>query len=264
MGVRFLTLLLAFGPAVLFGQTQLPPPHFTHSAKPDFPPSYTLHVSPSQTKGTAQNAGMDFLSLQGFDLKGVISLLYNLNRIRIEIPASLDDGNHYDFSMILPKPEDQEQLNNRLRQGILDYFQLVAAFENRSIGVYVVSVQDRQPPLAKPLPTEGGMIQSASIDFQSRDSAGNPRELAAAPEALSISAIDGISVEGTADEFCHLLESELDRPVVNETKLIGRFAFDVQTDQRANDEFLDQLHRQLGIVVTPAERNVEILSLKPR
>jgi len=47
--------------------------------KPNLPPSYDLHVLPSQIEGTGDYRGMDFWSLQGFDLKGVISVLYNIN-----------------------------------------------------------------------------------------------------------------------------------------------------------------------------------------
>jgi uncharacterized protein (TIGR03435 family) len=32
-------------------------------------------------------------------------------------------------------------------------------------------------------------------------------------------------MEGTVDEFCHMLERDLDRPVIDETKLDGRFEF---------------------------------------
>jgi uncharacterized protein (TIGR03435 family) len=44
-----------------------------------------------------------------------------------------------------------------------------------------------------------------------------------------IDSITDTSLEdATVDEFCHMLEQELDRPVVNETKLDGSFDFQVR------------------------------------
>ncbi len=63
-------------------------PYADDNHKPDFHRSYALHVLPSQIEGTGNYGGMDFWSLQGFDVKGVISILYNLDRICIELPAS--------------------------------------------------------------------------------------------------------------------------------------------------------------------------------
>jgi hypothetical protein len=47
--------------------------------------------------------------------------------------------------------------------------------------------------------------------------------------------------------------------VVNETRLEGRFAFKVEAGNTARNDFLERLRDQLGLVVTPAQRNVEIL-----
>ena len=45
----------------------------------------------------------------------------------------------------------------------------------------------------------------------------------------NIDAITGIGLgSATVDEFCELLERDLDRPVVNETKLDGKFDFEVK------------------------------------
>jgi uncharacterized protein (TIGR03435 family) len=78
------------------------------------------------------------------------------------------------------------------------------------------------------------------------------------PNALSVSAIRSISVEGTTDEFCQLLERILDRPIVNETKLEGEFEFHVEPSPGKND-FLDRLLNELGFVIAPAQRNIETL-----
>ena len=73
----------------------------------------------------------------------------------------------------------------------------------------------------------------------------------------------------TADEFCKMLERSLDRPLVNETKLDGRFDFQVPDPKFAQDElpkfdFVERLRNQLGLVIAPARRNVETIVYRSR
>jgi uncharacterized protein (TIGR03435 family) len=219
--------------------------------KPKFPPSYTLHVTPSRTDGESGNfSGPDYLALHGFSLKGLIAEVYQRNPIRIHLPASLDNDLRYDFSLILPEAESKEQMYERFRQGIQDYFHITATREQHLVDVYVVTAPDRTPPAAKARPgfsSVGFMEVAGSSGFFTE------------PKAVGIGGITSISLEGTADDFCRRLERSLDRPVVNETRLEGRFAFKVEAGNTARNDFLERLRDQLGLVVTPAQRNVEIL-----
>jgi len=232
------------------------------SLRPDFPPSYTLHVSPSlrsRQEGTNQFGSDDFLTLQGFDIEDAISLLYNLNRVRIELPASFDQTDRYDFSMVLPKPEGREQMEERFRQGIQDYFHLAATRENRLVDVYVVTSTGQKPPAAKS-PAFGGSASSLRVESGGPDENGQRTKYT----GHSIAAVRGISLEGTIDQFCKTLEQDLDRPVVNETNLNGRFTLTVQATDGKKNDFLDRLRDQLGLSVTQEQRNVEILVFDPR
>jgi uncharacterized protein (TIGR03435 family) len=76
---------------------------------------------------------------------------------------------------------------------------------------------------------------------------------------LSIGAIRGVAIDGTADQFCHTLEDSLDRPVVNEMNLQGEFQFRVESTKGTANDFLDHLRDQLGLVIMPAQRNIEAL-----
>jgi uncharacterized protein (TIGR03435 family) len=97
-----------------------------------------------------------------------------------------------------------------------------------------------------------------SVEFTS-DPGDNPAEVLGGIKPLSISALRGISLDGTADEFCGTLERILDRPVVNETNLEGDFEFRVERGEGSANDFLDRLRDQLGLIVTPARRNGEII-----
>jgi uncharacterized protein (TIGR03435 family) len=228
--------------------------------KPDFAPSYTVHISPSQEEGSGNFGGDDYWSLKGYDSKASIRELYGVNSIRLDLPAALDDGKRYDFALVLPEPESHEQMRDRMREGQQDYFHITATRQERLLDVYVVTAPNRKPPVLRPRTPDGG-FRSASIKFRVPDGVD---ELLDAPRPVSIDGIVSVSTEGTADEFCHLLEGQLNRPVVNETNLQGEFVFSAESSQGAGNDLLERLRDQSGIVITPAQRRVEILVFEPR
>jgi uncharacterized protein (TIGR03435 family) len=226
--------------------------------KPAFPPSFTLHVSPSQGEDRGNFSGDDFRALRGYTLEEAITDVYAVNPIRVSLPASLDNNKRYDFSMVLPERENWESMKARLRQGIQDYFHLTARRENRLMETYVVAtVPGRKPSSANPeTDEEMGSARSSSVGFQT---AGGLDQVMDGMKPQRISAIRSVSIDGTADEFCHMLEGQLDRPVVNETNLEGEFEFRVEATEGAANDFLERLRDQLGIVITPEQRNIETL-----
>jgi uncharacterized protein (TIGR03435 family) len=227
--------------------------------RPDIPPTYTVHIAPSQ--GEAGNfSGDDYWSLQGYDLKTVIRELYNVNSIRLDLPAALDVGKRYDFSLVLPETESREKMRDRFRQALQDYFRITASRQERLLEVYTVTAPEGKPP-ALPREQDGLFGRSAGLEFRT------PGGLDGALDGLkpvSIEAVAGVHIGGTADEFCHLLEGQLDRPVVNETNLQGEFNFSAKSREGGENDFLERLRDQSGLVITPAKRTVEILVFDPR
>jgi uncharacterized protein (TIGR03435 family) len=234
--------------------------------RPNFPPSNAVHISPSQRESGTGNFGADsWHSFQGFDLKGMISEIYGITPVRIELPASLSDGSRYDFSLVLPQTESRETMYQRFQQGIQDYVHLTATRESRRMDVYVVTaLDDRRPPAVSGQPDSGGGFISISIGFESLARTGDPYDFEGMPKTFSLSAVTSISMEGTAEEFCKTLERSLDRPVVNETDLQGRFEFRVDRSATSNGDFLARLRDELGLIIEPAERDVQLLVFNPR
>ncbi len=228
--------------------------------RPGFPPSYTVHVSVAQSEERGNFSSDDYWALKGYSLKEVVGEVYDVNSIRLHLPASLDNDKRYDFALALPKKESREKMKERMRQGLQDHFHMTATRENRLVDVYVVSVlPDRRPPALEVTP-DGMGGRSSGIEFGSVDGAEEMQE--AKPQ--SVSSIRGVAMEGTADEFCHLLETVLDRPVVNETNLEGGFKLRVKSSEGQENDFQELLRDQLGLVITPAQRNVEMLVFDPR
>jgi uncharacterized protein (TIGR03435 family) len=230
--------------------------------KPKFSPSYALHVSPSQSEASGNFGGDDFLALRGFSLKDAIDMVYDVNPIRVHLPAAVDDHKRYDFALVLPEPADRNQMKVRLQKGIQDYFHLIARREDRVVDVYVLTTASNQRfPPAKARERERSFGSSSSIQFETSSGL---EETLDWPKPLSIEAIRGLSIDGTVDEFCHRLEAELDRPLINETNLQGEFQFRIEDTKGERNDFLERLHDQLGLVITPAPRNVETLVFDPQ
>ncbi len=227
--------------------------------RPDFSPSYTVHISPAHDPANGGDfAGSDYWSLQSYTVKRLLAQMLEVNPIRIDLPASIDTDTLYDVSIVLPKPEDQESKRSLIRQGVEDYLHLTATNENRLRDVYVLTAPDRKPPASKIDPLAGGGWFSSMSMTINADQDGLPDDASHNIDAIMDIGIGGVPV----DEFCKLLERDLDRPVVNETKLDGKFDFEVKdpaiaAKQRSKGDFVQRLRDQMGLVIAPAQRYVE-------
>ena len=231
--------------------------------RPSFPPSLTVHVSPAQGDERGNFGSDTFWSLQGYTLKEAIELLYDVNPIRVQLPASLDNDKHYDFALVLPEQESWDKMQHRMRQGLQDYFHVTVSREDRLVDVYALSLASNAtlPPTRPPVDEGMGGSRSSSVTFEAPSSVD---EAIVEPKPRPVSSIRGISADGTADEFCHVLETTLDRPVVNETNLKGEFIFHIEDSGGVESNFQQRLREQLGLVITPTQREVEILVIDPR
>jgi len=231
--------------------------------RPKFSPSYTVHIAPAKDAlNGSNNSGMDYWSLQGFTLKRLLAEMLELNAIRIELPASIDASARYDFSIVLPKFEDREVMRRVILQGVEDYFHLRGMRENRLRNAYVLTASKPKLPASVVDPQAGGFSSFGYFDFS------DPFD--ASDKSYGIDAMTGFSMgSATVEEFCHGLERSLDRPLVNETKLDGRFDFQLPETERAPQEppifdFVERLREQLGLVITTARRSVETMVYRVR
>jgi uncharacterized protein (TIGR03435 family) len=234
--------------------------------RPDFSPSYAVHIAPAHDPVNGGDfAAADYLSLQGYTLKRLLSRILDLNPIRIDLAASIDTTTRYDVAIVLPKPEDDESKRSLIRKGVEEYFHLATTSENRLRDVYVLTAPDRKPPASKvDALAGGGWISSMSFDVNA-DPNGFPGD-----PSHSIDAIRDVGLSSTTiDEFCKMLERDLDRPIADETKLDGKFDFEVKDpamagQQRPKGDFVQRLREQMGLVIAPAQRYVETIVYRLR
>jgi uncharacterized protein (TIGR03435 family) len=233
-----------------------PMPRF-EDKRPSFTPSYTVHIERARNESGGGNfSAPDYWSLQGYTVKGLLAEMLDVNPIRIELPASVDSMARYDFSIVLPKSEDKDAMRLLMRQGVEDYFQLTSTRENKLRDVYVLTgTADKLRKSAVDRREGGNFSSSMSFEANAKDVAGDGE--------YKIDAVTGISTKGaTVDEFCRLLERNLDRPLLNESKIAGVFDFEIsELDPGAKPprrgDFVERVRQELGLLIAADQRNVE-------
>jgi uncharacterized protein (TIGR03435 family) len=225
--------------------------------KPKIEPSETLHVSVSKGDGRGSFGGDDFISLQGFDLREAIRAVYKDTPVRVRLPAALDNDKRYDFALVLPEPVGRGRLEEDFRKGLEAYFHVTARRENRLVDVYVVTATPNKRPLVVEATNGfGGGVSGGSYELEAVSGAD---DMNGKMMPQKIEAVRSVSIDGTVDSFCEMLEEGLNRPVVNETHLQGEFKFDVKSSGKATNDFLERLREETGLVITAGQRNVEML-----
>ncbi len=117
--------------------------------KPDIPPSYEVHISPSKTKGTDASSGPDFWVQRGFNLKDVVSMVYQKDPGRVLLAQPLDNDDKFDFVIVLPRPEDEETIHQLVQRAIDKHFNVAAVSESKPVEVYVMTALKGRTPRAK-------------------------------------------------------------------------------------------------------------------
>jgi uncharacterized protein (TIGR03435 family) len=141
--------------------------------------------------------------------------------------------------------------------------------------VYVLTAPDGQTAAIRDTPQSGGGgvgFSGFSFEFALPD--GEPptpesvQSLYQTPESMRNAIVSGGSIEGislsngTMDDFCKTLEHGLDRPVVDETGLGGRYDIELSCGHTSTSEFLQRLRTQLGLHLTPARRDVTMVVVR--
>ncbi len=230
------------------------------SDKPNIPPSNEVHISPSSSRGLIGSSGPDYLVQRGIDLRAMISRVYEQDPSRIVLPASLDDGKRYDFVVVPPGEIGQDAMYSLVQKGIEKYFRLSAAVESRPMDAYVLTALKGKTPAAiseEEHPanfTAWRRVDSVTVrDVRRGKVIADPRP--------STSPSVSFTVVGTMNDFRLALEEEFHRPVVDETNLKG--TFNLQGSANDAGELIQTMRDELGLVLTPAQQNIEMLVFRP-
>ena len=154
----------------------------------------------------------------------------------------------------------------RVQDALKKRFNLSIASEDRPMDVYVMTAPYGPGPELRPSDSMGGMIGASSNFILRKGQKPTPENMKAAMDRQVASGgitVGSISVSGgTIEDFCRQLETGLDRKVVDETHLTGHYDFEVARGDRTRDEFFNMLREQLGLAVTPEQRDVTMLVVR--
>jgi uncharacterized protein (TIGR03435 family) len=220
--------------------------------------SYDVRISSSNTEGTSDSSGPDFLIKKGFDLATLLAMLYATEPNRIVLPPELSDRNtHYDLAIHTPAPVDQTEMRRRMREGVEKHFGLTKSVEHRQMDVYVMTAI---PGKLRPIKTAMGM-SNMTLSVSSGEEPPEEKEL---QKAMETATMTEIFVSGDMKTVRRLLERGLHRPVIDETGLKGEYDVNTVGHAKTNEEFLQKLKDQAGLAVTPARRAVDVLIFTKR
>ena len=235
--------------------------------KPDLAPSYEVHISASTADGTDESSAPDFWSAKGFDLRSMIAKASETEPNRVILPASLDRDDRYDFVLVPPQQEEQAEMKRLMRQGIEKHFHVSIATEKRLVEVYVMTaLKDKTPPPKADGGFGGGFISSSSPWIAVLEGT-DPT-----PEALPKAAVERPKTSGfaeitapdtTLEIFLQFLEMGMDRPIVDETGMTGSYDFNIRGGTCTTEDFIQRLREQLGLILTPAQRTIEMVVVTP-
>lgn len=235
--------------------------------KPKFPPSYEVHIAPSTTLGTTSTSAPDCWSVGGFDLKSIVAQAYGVEETRVDFRDAAAAGKRYDVALVLPNAEDHDVMMRSIQDALKEKFNLNIASEDEAMDVYVVTAPYGPGPKLRPAEESMGGFTGSSSGFALpeglQDTPENTKSAMDKKRASTGITVDRISVSsGTIEDFCKELENGLDRKVIDETHLTGRYDFNVVRGDRSRDEFFDMLREQLGLAVTPERRDVPMLVVR--
>jgi len=230
-----------------------------HAALP-----YQVHIAPTTLPdgSTSIEAGADTWSARGYDLRTLIAQIYNVDARRVDFPDSSVAGKRFDISVDLPAEVTPDVMQQLLEDAIEKRFGLHITPQSQPMNVYVLTAPAGPGTAMKQHRTGMGEAEVAGFgtDAADEDSA---RITFYGKDCSGVASSNGISVSAaTISDLRRTLEPDLDRVLLDETHLTGSYDFTVgnYADQQ---ELFRRLHDQLGLVITPAQRSVTVLAVRP-
>lgn len=172
-------------------------------------------------------------SLSGATLRRAIAEIYEVTPVRVDLPASFDDGKTYDFALELPPQGGRA--TEVLQAAVEKQFGISITRENRLTDVYVLGAPNGPGRLVPSAPTEthSGRVHNGTLTAK----------------AMSMPML------------AQFLESPLvlNRPVVDETHLTGEY--DIAGNMIRAGAI--QTLQEIGLSVNSDRRTIEIIVVRP-
>lgn len=216
---------------------------------------------------TAIDVGDKQWRFQGFDLRGLLAQIYNLDPARIQIEtqdfvnaAQTGAGAgkaRYDVSVALSGEESDEAIQQKLGGALQEYFHIAMATETRNMDVYVLTADGGAGPQMRSVAgVKVSAMRAAADGFE-------PGSVITVEGRVcpGISSAGITARSATVERLAAALEENLDRLVVDESHLGGRYDFQLPQYQ-SREELFSLLHDRLGLSVRPERRELKVLAVR--
>jgi uncharacterized protein (TIGR03435 family) len=223
-----------------------------------------VHITPSTMRvgSTSMEAGSDHWSARGYDLKTLISQIYDMDSRRIDYAEDGSGNTRYDVNLTLTDDVDDDGMQRMLKDALEKKFRLTITPESRAMDVYVLTAPNG-PGSALHRHGTGAMTKLAAGDAEDFGLEAGQQITYEGRDCTGKSSANGIAASaGSISEFRRTLEPDLDRLLVDETNLKGNYDFKIG-NYANQQELFKLLHEQLGIMVTAAQRKVTMLTVRP-
>jgi uncharacterized protein (TIGR03435 family) len=228
-------------------------------------PAGEVHILPSrmQPGSTSIEAAGDRWNARGYDLKSLISEIYEVDARRVELGNSADADARWDVTLQLPREVDEDVMERMLKSALERKFALKITPETRKMDVYVLTAPNGPGAALHPHGGRAAAMAALMAGGAGADSDGAGQITYIGRNCSGVVSSNGIEASAAAiGEFRRTLEQDLDRLLVDETHLAG--SYDFKLGAYANQQELFSLMQQkLGIVVVPGQRQVEVLTVTP-
>jgi uncharacterized protein (TIGR03435 family) len=194
-------------------------------------PLADLILRPSAGASSGMSSGRGKLVMQGGERRWFFSFVYQVPMYRV-IGEGVADPARYDLSVSLPGASSAA-VNSLARELLCAAFKVTAGREMRDADVLILTAPGGKP---------AGLKESDAV--RSGWNTGNGK--------LQMT-------NGGMSELAAAMEGVLQKPVVNETGLGGRY--DITLNYENPDSLLDAV-RKLGLAIEPARRPIEFLVVR--
>jgi uncharacterized protein (TIGR03435 family) len=193
------------------------------------PALFELSIKPSNASMTMIGSGPKRLTASGAELKSILSGLLRTSPSRISVPAELL-GKRFDLKAVL---------QNNKTEGFNPL--IVSALEN-ALGIKIKRVTRELDAYVLTAPKEltGSLQPTKAKSFHLSSDKGVLAAAAAEPGRLA-AAIEGV----------------IETPVLDETKLQGKFDWDLLYDSSNPKSIIEAIRKELGLEIGLAKRPVE-------
>jgi uncharacterized protein (TIGR03435 family) len=205
--------------------------------------------------------GGDRWSARGYDLKTLISQIYDIDARRVDFGDDGTADERYDVTLSLPREVDEDVMQQMLKDALKKKFRLNITAVSRSMDVYVLTAPNGSGSALHRHGTGGvTKLVAAGLDDSALNDGGQITYFGKECSGVSSGGI-AASAQSIGD-FRRTLEPDVDRLLVDETNLKG--SYDFKIGNYANQHDLFRLMRdELGIMVTPTQRAVTMLMVRP-